>query len=953
MHPDRDDLKAFGLGKLAPGSAATIQSHVETCLDCRRVVAESSGDSFLGRLRAVQSGGTPLPQKSLDHPTPSLASTGEIPPELAALSQYEGIQPIGEGGMGVVYRARNNLMDRMEVLKVVNRSLLKRTGAAERFLREIQAAAKLQHPNVVAAYTALQLGELLVFSMEYVPGHELGKLVKSRGPLPPKNAAYYAQQVAHGLQHAHEKGMIHRDIKPANLMLSIDPSKKRHLIKILDFGLAKASSERGFDAGLTGENRMLGTPDYIAPEQILDAQSADIRADIYSLGCTIYYLLTGEPPFHASNLYDLLRQHREVDARPLNLVRPDVPVELADVVAKMMTKDPAKRFQTPADAAKALAPFVSRAIPSPARLGVGTNPTQLPQLTMGGEIPQKWSAWVAEAGAGSVPSMANVHAVPVPQPSPTGARAWETLSAVLTTEPEQDAANGSAHLPIQRRKRIWMWPLLAVGFAGIVLATLLAGGVFKVKTKQGTIVLENMAPDAEVSVDGERVTVTWARDKRAIISVKPGTRTIVATVNGIRVLGQDVSINDGEREVLVAKFIPKKSVENGGRFVSLFNGKDLTGWKTSEATSSAWHVENGLLIGRGSRGQAYLHSERDGYKNIHVKAKVRIRPDSNGGLFVRANNVPDQNWEKGYEVDICTRRSNLTGNLVYRATDSLYNVISPTGERPQSEEWIDIDFIAEGHRLRILIDGRPEVDHTDIYDTYANGRIGLQVMGAGSVIEFQSIEVRELPASVETTEFALAPQRGDLDRKFVRIFTQEDPNAAAQGHGITGGRYIVTGSCAWNVVGVPKSFAIELVGKVKGEPSDAWGLNITNTDLKHGIMVLVTGRGEAIVRRGYFESDNSIAGPIITSLTHPAVSNTSEYNRLLVIIRDRMLEVYLNGIAAVGPTLLDRDVSPAAIALTALQTNAKTGCVAEFQEIAGFSIERMPSFEQRQKKKSR
>jgi hypothetical protein len=186
-------------------------------------------------------------------------------------------------------------------------------------------------------------------------GQDLSQVVKRRGPLPVTNATFYAQQVALGLQHAHEKGMVHRDIKPNNLMLAIEG--KKHVVKILDFGLAKATSEKAADAGLTKTGQMLGTPDYIAPEQTLDAQKADIRADIYSLGCTLYFLLSGHSPFQGNSLYEILQAHHQTEAQPLNLVRNDVPAELAGVVSKMMAKNPANRYQTPMEVAKALNPF--------------------------------------------------------------------------------------------------------------------------------------------------------------------------------------------------------------------------------------------------------------------------------------------------------------------------------------------------------------------------------------------------------------------------------------------------------------------------------------------------------------------------------------------------------------------------------------------------------------------
>src|ERR1700730_9644050 len=297
---------------------------------------------------------SPLGRASADsRPPPPLPA---LPPERASHPQYEMVRELGRGGMGVVYLARNRLLARLEVLKVVNKDILERSGGKERFLREIQSAAMLNHPNVVAAYSALPVGELLVFAMEYIEGEDLAKLAKERGPLPVLNPCYYVQQAALGLQHAFEKKMVHRDIKPQNLILAREG--KKHVIKVLDFGLAKVKRETDQDSELTGTGKMLGTPDYIAPEQTLDATSADTRADIYSLGCTLYFLLTCHAPFRAKSLYEILQAHQTMQVRPLNLERADVPVELAAVGAKMMAKDPAKRYQKPVEVAQALMPFI-------------------------------------------------------------------------------------------------------------------------------------------------------------------------------------------------------------------------------------------------------------------------------------------------------------------------------------------------------------------------------------------------------------------------------------------------------------------------------------------------------------------------------------------------------------------------------------------------------------------
>ncbi len=301
--------------------------------------------------------------------SPPDGTVPQIEPSRAALATGSGVQvpgyeilgELGRGGMGVVYLARNVLMDRREVLKVVNKALLDRPGVEERFLREIRAAAMLNHNHVVKAYSAVQAGESVIFAMEYVDGEDLAKVVRRQGPLPIPDACHYISQAALGLQHAHKHQMVHRDIKPPNLILS--RQGKRHVVKILDFGLAKAQREGEAVTDLTGAGAMMGTPAYMAPEQARDAATADIRADIYSLGCTLYFLLTGAPPFTGRSHFEVLKAHESTEAAPLSQMRAEAPAELEAVVAKMMAKDPARRYQTPIGVAKALAPIIKSGAP--------------------------------------------------------------------------------------------------------------------------------------------------------------------------------------------------------------------------------------------------------------------------------------------------------------------------------------------------------------------------------------------------------------------------------------------------------------------------------------------------------------------------------------------------------------------------------------------------------------
>jgi serine/threonine protein kinase len=558
IHPSADALRAFALGKLDDSTASVLMSHLDACPDCCKAVAAFSGDDFLGRMRQAHGRSiTPAPAKSLadagPKPPANPSNLLNVPPELANNPQYEILRELGRGGMGVVYLARNKLMDRLEVLKVVNKTLLDRPGSVVRFLREIRSAAKLSHANVVAAYSAVQSGDLLAFAMEYVEGDDLAKLVKTQGPLPVAHACYYVQQAALGLQHAYENGMIHRDIKPQNLILA--RKAKKHVVKVLDFGLAKATREKAEHTELTGEGAMLGTPDYVAPEQTLDAAHADIRADIYSLGCTLYYLLTGAPPFKGRSLYEVLQAHHSMEAKPLNLARPEVPEELAAVVRKMMAKEPAKRYQTPAEVVKALSAFGKSG-------AKGTLPNPSPELSMG----------VAEAERGSVRAaqpeqpMAPAAGAAKPKASVTETAhpvAWDTLTegSITSVQPRKSGARRNRRPPVMpSSKKKWLiGGGLGVGVLLLVLLGMWASGVFKVKTPDGTIVLENLPPNAEVLVDGEKVTVTWGGDgKKAEIHVKPGTHTIVASRDGVTVVGEEVEIADGGRKVLSAKLEPAR-----------------------------------------------------------------------------------------------------------------------------------------------------------------------------------------------------------------------------------------------------------------------------------------------------------------------------------------------------------------------------------------------------------
>lgn len=290
------------------------------------------------------------------------------------LGRYKLLDRIGKGGMGVVFKARHAVMDRVVALKVMSRALLNNQQAVARFNREVKTAAALNHPNIIAAYDADAVGNTHFLVMEYIEGRDLNAWLKAKGPLPVAAACECAIQAAEGLSYAHRQGLVHRDIKPVNLLLYWDAIARRPIVKILDLGLARFVSESQEDGGLTRIGQTIGTPDYIAPEAAESFKDADIRADIFSLGCALFKLLTGRLPFAGDNTMEKLVARTSRDAPPLRNGRPDAPPELEAVLARMLARRPENRYQTPAEVVAALAPFSALATGDSAALGFFSEP---------------------------------------------------------------------------------------------------------------------------------------------------------------------------------------------------------------------------------------------------------------------------------------------------------------------------------------------------------------------------------------------------------------------------------------------------------------------------------------------------------------------------------------------------------------------------------------------------
>ena len=258
------------------------------------------------------------------------------------LGKYKLLDILGSGGMSSVYLAEHVLMQRRVAIKVLPKNRVSDSSYLARFHREAQAAALLDHRNIVRVYDVDNVGDLHYLVMEYVEGSDLQQMVKRSGPMEYAAAADYIRQAAEGLACAHEAGLIHRDVKPANLLVD-----RQNVVKVLDLGLALVTGdEKKASLTVAYDENVLGTADYLAPEQAMNSHNVDGRADIYGLGCSLYYLLTGHPPFAEGTLPQRLMAHQKSPPPAISLDRPDAPSDLVQICMKMMAKKPANRYQT-------------------------------------------------------------------------------------------------------------------------------------------------------------------------------------------------------------------------------------------------------------------------------------------------------------------------------------------------------------------------------------------------------------------------------------------------------------------------------------------------------------------------------------------------------------------------------------------------------------------------------
>ena len=571
------------------GSNPELRTHVESLLRAYEQAGSFLEHPALGDVPTEVFAGTNT-DPNADHGDPFLEKP-EIPLGLLApseeegsqgrLGQYEILESVGRGGMGIVLKGHDTKLNRIVAVKVLAPELASNATARTRFSKKAQAAAAVSHDHVVTIHAVEECGtqgenNLPYLVMEYIDGLSLQEKIDRDGPLELKEILRIGHQVAAGLSAAHLQGLIHRDVKPSNILLQNGVQR----VKITDFGLARAVD----DIGITRTGEVAGTPQYMSPEQA-QAHAVDPRSDLFSLGSVLYAMCTGRSPFRADSAVAALRRVCDDTPRPIREINPEIPVWLVAIIDRLLEKKPADRIQTATEVADLLGLHLAH-VQDPCS---SPFPGSIQPVTKHDKSKKQ------------------------------GQRRWLIAGLVL----------------------IAMIGTLGVTEATGV--TKLSATVIRIVTGEGTLVIEVDDPSVKVSLDGEELSISGAGLQE--IKLRPGPHRFEAfDKNGKPVKQELVTITRGDREVVRVTREPTYQSDEHSRstpspgFVSLFDGSTLNGW---QGETTAFSTENGILA---SHGKGNLFTTRE-YSDFILRFDFRLVRGANSGIAIRSPLVRDPAYE--------------------------------------------------------------------------------------------------------------------------------------------------------------------------------------------------------------------------------------------------------------------------------------------------------------------
>ena len=470
------------------------------------------------------------------------------------MGSYFVLDKLGQGGMGMVVKAEHRMMKRLVAIKVLSPAVTKTKEAAQRFQREVEAAARLTHPNIVGAFDAGQADGSPFLVMEYVPGDDLSAIVKKKGPLSVDQAIDCIIQAARGLEFAHKQGVIHRDIKPANLLLDT-----KGAVKILDMGLARIdSADVATQADLTGTGAVMGTVDYMAPEQAVSTKHADARSDLYSLGISLWYLLTAKVAYEGDSLMARLLAHRDQPIPSLRSVRDDVSESLDAVFSKLVAKKQVDRYQTATELIADLeACRTGATVKALVVAEVGTEADEFQDF-----LRQMESPTLGPRGSQSSPSMTGTKTQARSRSSITSMDETMERGSVSDTQ----APRGRVRKGDKPQSPPWYQDLRVQIGGGVAAVLLLLAAIFLFGTPNGTLRVEILDPEVEVTVQGTTVTLKGADTQP--VTLKAGEKKLLVTRGDLSFETDLFALKKGtETKVKVELLEEKLLATSGGRIL--------------------------------------------------------------------------------------------------------------------------------------------------------------------------------------------------------------------------------------------------------------------------------------------------------------------------------------------------------------------------------------------------
>jgi serine/threonine protein kinase/formylglycine-generating enzyme required for sulfatase activity/Leucine-rich repeat (LRR) protein len=628
------------------------------------------------------------------------------PDSLGRIGHYEVLQVLGQGGFGIVFRAFDDVLQRVVAVKVLAPQLAATSPARKRFLREARSSAQVRHENVVQVY---EVGEtpLPYIAMEFIPGETLQQRLNRIGPVDPAEVVRVGRQVAEGLAAAHATDLIHRDIKPGNVLLESGP---QHRAKITDFGLARAAD----DASISQSGIIAGTPMYMAPEQAL-GHKLDQRADLFSLGSMLYQMVAGRAPFRANSTVAVLKRVAEDTPRDIREIIPETPKWLCDIIAKLHAKNPDDRYQSAREIADVLADCEQ-------------------QLKTHGTLKD-----YSRIPGGN------------PQPRRTG-RKWKRAAAAVVLLLAVTVGSYAGPFTLRYMSDAGKVTFLNADYPEDKLLV----------RRDGQVVATLDSTNSSAHLDsGEYELEAVCAEGEEVSSVIAGTRRLFEGTPGRGADGPvlKLTIRRGDRIRVgfgVKDKVPPPSLPDA--WVPLFNGKDLSGWKTHPAEPGNWRVENGSIVGRAPT--AFLFSERGDYENFQLRAEVKFTRRMDSGLLFRCEYRPGCG---GYEANI----NEDAGRLIRHHGERLRTFdIAPGVTSPATNTWYTQEVIANGEQLEVKVNGQTVIKVTD--DAFTRGHLALQVFQPspveGTAVHFRKIEIKELPSGAAPPTF-----KNGIGMEFVKV----------------------------------------------------------------------------------------------------------------------------------------------------------------------------------------